>query len=410
VSQASVSEQGSDAVQRYQSLAQMIVGRTPSRPIGGEAEWAELVALAHCEGVAPLLACALRALPHMDVPAAAEAALTSAYTNAVCLSLLHQSVRARFCRRLGERSIPVILLKGAALAAMNYVDPATRPMQDLDVLIPPSRLEEAARCLEEDGFRPSPLGRSLVPVMNRPYVHLVYNHPATGAVVELHWDLHLPRRVRAQALREIWSQAQPVGSDGSAQVVRPGNMIPFLSAHMILQHRCAPLLWLHDLHRILLTASPEEIAQTPDVASRWRLGPATAHALLRVRELFGTPLPDSIAAWATAVAREPGLQARIAELALSPGNSEMPAGELLNLVMDGNWRFLRSFFPAPQVVREKFGLTTDQSVAPAYAALMARRLGQAPAQVRQFWRFWRGATRPQEPPPDTPCPSRGADR
>jgi hypothetical protein len=134
---------------RYQLLADLLVGRAPATPVGSEARWMELVALARAEGVGPLLHRALCSRPSVDVPAAASEALAKTYLDEVYASLLRENVRARLCRRLGQREIPVLLLKGAALAFTCYDDPATRPMEDLDALIPRSRVEQAARCLEE---------------------------------------------------------------------------------------------------------------------------------------------------------------------------------------------------------------------------------------------------------------------
>jgi hypothetical protein len=332
--------------------------------------------------------------------------LEAFYLAAAGESLLLESVRTRLCHRLREQAIPLLLLKGAALALTCYEDPATRLMTDLDVLVPQSRLEEAARCLEADGFRHYELARSVIQHMNRPRRHLIYTHPTTRAVVELHWEVALPRRVRAAAVPEIWEQARPVSSDGAVLMACPGHMIPLLCAHMTLQHKCVTLLWLYDLHRILLTADPSEIMQARDVADRWDLAPATAHALLRVQQLFGTPVPAKLATWAADVASQPGLQGHIAALALVQGAPEMPQSALLNLIMEGDWRFLRRLFPAPQVVRDRFGLAPNERVAPAYATLLARRLRQSPGELRRLWNCLRAA-RSQPPGRDALPPQRG---
>ena len=316
------------AVGHYRCLADLIIGRPPARPIGGEAEWIELIALAVSEGVALLLAHKLQTRPQVDMPASAAERLKAIYSTAVFVGLLYRSVRERLC--------------------------------------------------------------------------LVYSHPANSAVVERHWELHRPKSIQRTALPEIWAQAQPAPGDIPAQVMRAGHMVPLACAHMTLQHKCAPLLWLHDVHLILLTMDTEEAARAREAATRWRLGPAPARSLLRVQELFDTPLPGDLTVWAAETAAHPGgLQARVATLALTPRAAGMPDNRLLNLIMNRDWRFLRSLFPPPAVVRERLHLTPHQSVILGYLTLMTRRARHVPAQVRLFCRFWRPT-----PPPHPPQPTR----
>jgi hypothetical protein len=295
-------QQEGPAVGHYRCLADLIIGRPPARPIGGEAEWIELIALAVSEGVALLLAHKLQTRPQVDIPASAAERLKAIYSTAVFVGLLYRSVRKRFCQQLSE----------------------------------------------------------------------------------------------------IWAQAQPAPGDIPAQVMRAGHMVPLACAHMTLQHKCAPLLWLHDVHLILLTMDTEEAARAREAATRWRLGPAPARSLLRVQELFDTPLPGDLTVWAAKTAAHPGgLQARVATLALTPRAAGMPDNRLLNLIMNRDWRFLRSLFPPPAVVRERLHLTPHQSVILGYLTLMTRRARHVPAQVRLFCRFWRPT-----PPPHPPQPTR----
>ena len=51
-----------------------------------------------------------------------------------------------------EPAIPVVLLKGMALAASLYPDPALRPMNDVDLLVPSALLSQAAARLRAEGY------------------------------------------------------------------------------------------------------------------------------------------------------------------------------------------------------------------------------------------------------------------
>jgi hypothetical protein len=393
----------------YELLAGMLVGRSLTGWGDDEPDWAELVALADAEGVAPLLHRVLLARQDLPVPASARELLGKRYLAAVYSSMANQSTRARLCRRLAAQGIPVLLLKGAALSLTCYEDPATRPMADIDLLVPHSRIEEAASCAEAEGFRF--LSGSLARELASPRGHVICLHPVTGTCVELHWELKGLGREHTKAEVEIWSAARPVPGLENEQMMRLGHAIPLLAAHMTIQHFQSRLLWLYDLHRLLLMIDHEEAAVVRDSAIQWRLVPATALTLLRVQELFQTPLPELLESWARRGAARPRLQARIAALALTPG-AAAPPGQLLDVVINRNWSLFPFLLPSPARVREQLGLAPQQIVAPAYLRLMVRKLFRTgPIHLRQVWRCWRATSRSAstcvEPPPacsDSPSP------
>src|SRR5713101_1039905 len=92
---------------RYQLLADLLVGRVPARPIGGEAEWRELVSLARAERVGPLLDRALDERPEVEVPPSPRQMLAVLYLAAKHECRVQQSLRERLCRHLAERGIPM---------------------------------------------------------------------------------------------------------------------------------------------------------------------------------------------------------------------------------------------------------------------------------------------------------------
>jgi hypothetical protein len=385
--------------QRYQLLAGLLVGRAPVQPVPDEAEWMELVALAQNEGAGPLLHRAVCAASGPEAPAAARRVLAVSYFRAVDARLRQEAARQDLCRRLSEREIPALLLKGAALALTCYEDPATRTMGDLDVLVPRSRLEEAARCLEGDSFRPASEAHGMA--VGAPWGVLEYVHEATSTRVELHWKFKALGRKQREAMAEIWSGARPLGGDRVGMVMHPGHAIPSLCAHMVQQHQRTHLLGLFDLHRLLLTTDPSEIALAHDAADRWRLAPCTALSLLRVRELFGTPLPQELQTWAQEVASHDSLPTRMALYALRPEIDERPNGNVADLLLNHNWSLLYLLFPTPGALREHFGLAAHEGVFRAYLTLWSRYLRRGPAYLRLLWRSWQPSITTASPLP--PC-------
>jgi hypothetical protein len=379
------------AEQGYQTLAGLLVGRAPAEPIRGEDEWMELLGLAQVERVDPLVHRQVSALPGIVVPPIVSQLLSATYLGEVHASLIYESTRARLCRYLSELQIPVLLLKGCDLAFTYYDDPATRVMNDLDLLVPKARVQEAARCLEEDGF--TFLSGSRAAELRRSRSHAVGVHSLTGITVELHWELKGLGSVTTAALAEIWSGARLAGFEPNGHVMRAGHLVPYLCAHVAVLHKRAYLLDFHDLHRVLLVMDPTEAEVTRDTAHRWGLASCVGLALQHVQRLFGTPLPGVLQIWSEEASTCNDLQSRIAVLALAPGATGMPNRQLLELAMgQSEQSLLRFLFPSPADIRRLLGLSAGAPVTPiTYLAVTGRRLRNGPGHLRRFWSFWRAA-------------------
>lgn len=94
--------------------------------------------------------------PHDDLlPPAVAAAWQAAYRyNAQRqLYLAHQLGQA--LAALNAAGVPVLLLKGAALAHTLYAHPAGRPFRDLDLLIRPGQTTAAFATLRQLGYTPT---------------------------------------------------------------------------------------------------------------------------------------------------------------------------------------------------------------------------------------------------------------
>ncbi len=66
--------------------------------------------------------------------------------------LIGRAVLEESARLLGERSIPVMPLKGIWLGAAVYAEPSQRPITDVDVLVPEPDYAIACAVLQENGF------------------------------------------------------------------------------------------------------------------------------------------------------------------------------------------------------------------------------------------------------------------
>ncbi|MBT7067033.1 MAG: nucleotidyltransferase family protein [Verrucomicrobia bacterium] len=173
-------------------------------------EWDALPAMAEQHGIAPLLYTHLAAAG-IPVPATTMLALKG-------LALRHRSANAirfaelqRILTALHAAQIPVLLLKGAALAHVVYPDPALRPMRDIDLLIHPDVAVEAQSTLASLGYKVPPAypGKQLIDHHHLPPCVRVVD--GLSVCIELHHrPLYAERPSPASAFDALYADARPV--------------------------------------------------------------------------------------------------------------------------------------------------------------------------------------------------------
>lgn len=156
--------------------------------LAGEVDWDELAATLTARRLLPTLGPRIVELAgnrlHHGFATAVERSLEAGRRQAALLQLTSQRV-ADALSRAGIDSTP---LKGPALGEAIYGDPGRRPSSDVDVLVPPSRLHEAARVVGRLGYLPP---NDHLDGEGLPLLHLALVH-ARGELppVELHWRVH----------------------------------------------------------------------------------------------------------------------------------------------------------------------------------------------------------------------------
>jgi Uncharacterised nucleotidyltransferase len=91
----------------------------------------------------------------------------------------------RALRSLAEAGIPTIALKGAALVQTVYAEPALRPMEDFDILVPREHFARAVDVLRGAAW-------SFQPPLADPAPHFAFQHAVGfkrdgGGELDLHW-------------------------------------------------------------------------------------------------------------------------------------------------------------------------------------------------------------------------------
>lgn len=216
-------------------------------------DWQQFLQTAHQHRVSPLLWYTLQAGGWPDaVPTQVRNALHMAFYQTTAQNTLLYQELARILKAL--QGIPVVVLKGAALANTLYPTIGTRPMGDIDLLVPRQHLLHIVRMLRPLGYRLCALNHDLV----------LYNAQRQVPWIELHWSLiYGDTKGVTPPIAWFWEQTeswvlQPpapgdqVASGQRARQLRPTANLLYLNAHLMLQHGAEParLLWIYDLYRV----------------------------------------------------------------------------------------------------------------------------------------------------------------
>ncbi|MBV9310925.1 MAG: nucleotidyltransferase family protein, partial [Solirubrobacterales bacterium] len=189
---------------------------------------------------------------------------------------------------LRREGIPTMLLKGAAVGLAHYRDLGARPMDDIDVLVPPHEAERAIAVLGASGW-------TLLARIDRARVlrsvHGTLLRQPDGALIDLHWRA-LPESIGDE---DFWSGSLAVTlGDAATQVPGVTEQLLHSCVHG-LRHGPASLRWIADAEVIVRSAGAEiDWARLVDGAAARRVVLRTATALAVLRGLLGSPVPDQV--------------------------------------------------------------------------------------------------------------------
>jgi hypothetical protein len=213
-------------------------------------DWNTVPGLAENLGMAPLLNYQLKtAGVHLPIP--------------VSRSLTAQGLRDRLInqertlqmialsRQFGQAGIPLLFLKGAALAHVLYPEPGLRPMSDLDILVDRSHLESSRRLLLEMGYENSNWPHDLQKSRHLP----AFSKCVAGfnINIELHFALFQDKSLHPWfELKDLTSPplSFPIAPDTDALTLGHEDMLFHLCQHVFFNN-CGldplRLIWVADI-------------------------------------------------------------------------------------------------------------------------------------------------------------------
>jgi hypothetical protein len=191
---------------------------------------------------------------------------------------------------LNRAEVPVLLLKGAAIASSMDDDLGLRTMSDCDMLVPKDRALEVIELLaRSDLLEPGRAGQRDIDVVHGITLAL---RNSRHAAFDIHW--RPLRAVGAEELSyEMFASARPVAFAGRPCLVPcPEHLVFHAIVHGLEWSPFPRYDWLVDVMKILRrTASAFDWRKLADAALRYRFGFAVGTALKDARDNAGLEIP-----------------------------------------------------------------------------------------------------------------------
>jgi len=270
------------------------------------------LAAAAAHRVRPLLAWRLHQSGELARwPAPIRRALVDAERGEAALEIARRRELCRLLLAFAAVDIPVLLLKGAALAYSFYPEPWLRPREDTDLLVRAEDVKRAREILASNGYRAAPMQSGAFVAHQRLYVRA----DAVGRrhACDLHWKIANPAPFADLLAPDELLRESDAFSPGDGCVARiPCRIHALLLAcwHRVSHHHDAgDLLWLYDLHLLADGLNDAEAARTLAIARRTGTTAVCARGLSLAAGRFDTRVPAALLADEPSAEQRPSLTA-----------------------------------------------------------------------------------------------------
>ena len=299
-------------------------------------QWDEVIQLAARHYVLPLLYYRLRKHnPDITIPASVGQELREIYLDSSWKNSRRYHELTKVLQILQNEGIPVIVLKGSALATLVYQDPALRPMLDIDLLVRGEDVWRTGKALLKLGYKDLSLlsskrysqytrhtshssGRVRIEVHPKVYElpHLdpwINASPAAAISTDntfilgvedflLHLCLHLDDHYSVGNHRLIWWYDIAELLNFYQEVINWSYIIQVAREHRVEE----------DIHRVLYLVDKSFHADVPaEALSQLGNGCATIsiNDVLHPGKMQGR-VPDSVSSWLSALSEIPSIQGK----------------------------------------------------------------------------------------------------
>jgi hypothetical protein len=210
--------------------------QTLAETIAGFQDWDALLPLAERHSLGPLFYAHIQQLGFV-LPPPVRLQFQGLFLRHKRANEIRLARLAEILAVLEAQQIPVIVLKGGALAPQIYPAPGLRPMSDLDILVPPEQVFIVQTILRDLGFTaslpndPTPSDHRHLPVIMQPTAEMAVS-------VEIHRALGgTPRFPEGKPFDVLWKTAvsYPFATQ-TAHMLGYEDMLWHLHTHMVSEH------------------------------------------------------------------------------------------------------------------------------------------------------------------------------
>lgn len=200
--------------------------------------------------------------------------------------LIYTNELLRILALFQKNQVNIICLKGPVIGQKIYYSIGLRMFRDLDLLIDVKNLPKGTLLLKELGYV---LDEESEYDARRAH-HLVFTHPKTHHIVELHWRLH-PNIINEPTFEELWASHETVRIAGTdIPCLETTELFVYLISHGS-KHAWFRLRWLYDIH--LFLKLPLDLVEIQTRLAKRGCLHMMGQALLLRQELFEVEIPDS---------------------------------------------------------------------------------------------------------------------
>jgi len=218
--------------------------------------------------------------------------LKGQYYATIARNMRHYDELHHILNSFKDEGIPVIVLKGAALAEIIYHDIGLRGFNDIDILVRREDLQRAKSVINNAGYVLDKIGSPEYYSEKFGYnLHYFKNN----IILEIHWDI--ARKINNEqysriAIDELWKNASPVKiADSEAYVLSFEEMLLHLCVHLA-GHRYNRLIWFCDISEIIRNGiNWEKILKK---AKKYRARILMYYGLRFTSDLLSTEVPDMV--------------------------------------------------------------------------------------------------------------------
>ena len=202
------------------------------RILSRDLDWARILQSSLSYGIMPLLFHNLKGIADEgSVPQPVMERLARFHHSIGLRNMQIYNELCKVLRVIEDEGIPVILLKGVALAQTVYPDMALRPMSDIDLLVKRADLDYVSQILSGLAYVPS----SKYPVdwYEKHHHSVPYRNLHKHIIVEVHHNIAPEPFMSRISADSLWEDTQTVSISGiDASILSPENLILHLCLHM----------------------------------------------------------------------------------------------------------------------------------------------------------------------------------